>query len=120
MGNNCNNSKTGANEVIRDFDDILVHINGWGFYQWMLLVYTCGIAALLSYAQNASVLILYEPPDFRCAQVRGRNGLNVEMDAVTLPCDFEDDMAKKCCMPKTQVREVTDSNKFIISYLLCI
>ena len=99
-----NNSKSGENEIIREFDDILVHVNGWGFYQWMLLLYTCGITMIVSYAQNASVLMLYEPPQFRCTKPPFGNGLRVEEEMAAVACNFNGDMAKKCCMPIRQVR----------------
>ena len=99
-----NKSKTGENETIREFDDILGHVNGWGFYQWMLLIYTCGVTMLLSYVQLASVLFLYEPPDFRCAEAPPVSGLTPHEDAPMEGCDFDDDLAKKCCMPRTSVR----------------
>ena len=91
-------------ETIREFEDILCHVNGWGLYQWILLIYTCCIAMLLSYTQLASVLILYEPPDFQCAEAPPGNGLTVEK-APTAVCDFDDDLAKKCCMQGIPVRE---------------
>ena len=117
MGNNDKNSKAGENEVILEFDDILVHVNGWGFYQWMLLIYTCCITVILSYAQNASVLILYEPPDFRCAKPSSQNELTGEELASTVACDLDDDMAKKCCMPKTHVRLCHYPKNCLISYV---
>ena len=96
--------KAEGSETIREFDDILRHVNGWGFYQWMLLIYTCGITVVLSYVQLASVLILYEPPDFRCAEAPPGNGLAMEGEAPTTACDFDDELAEKCCMPRTPVR----------------
>ena len=99
-----NDSKPGGSETIREFDDILHHVNGWGFYQWMLLIYTCGITMLLSYVQLASVLFLYEPPDFRCAEAPSGNGLTADEEAPAAACDFDDELAKKCCMPRTPVR----------------
>ena len=100
-------SKEEESETIREFDDILGHVNSWGFYQWMLLVYTCGITMLLSYVQLASVLFLYEPPDFRCAEAPPpENGTGAEGEAPTAAaCDFDQDLAKKCCMPRTPVRK---------------
>ena len=99
-------SKAEGSETIQEFDDILGHVNSWGFYQWMLLVYTCGITMLLSYVQLASVLFLYEPPDFRCAEAPPGNGSGAEGEAPTAAaCDFDQDLAKKCCMPRTPVRK---------------
>ena len=86
-------------EPIREFDDILCHVNGWGLYQWILLIYTCGISMLVSYTQLASVLILYEPPDFRCSEAPPGNGFTVEEEAPTAVCNFDKDLSKKCCMP---------------------
>ena len=95
-------SKARESEPIQEFDDILGHVNGWGFYQWMLLVYTCGITMVLSYVQLASVLFLYEPPDFKC-KAEPPPGTTDE-DAPMAACDFDDELAQKCCMPRKPVR----------------
>ena len=50
--------------------------------------------------QNASVLVLYTPPDFKCAEAPTEDG---EGAAAPAACDFDDDLAAKCCMPITPV-----------------
>ena len=49
-----------------DFDDMLVHIGGWGKFQIRLLMVCIPFTFVLAYVGYAPILFLFVPPDYWC------------------------------------------------------
>ena len=86
-------------ELIKDFEDVLGHVGGWGRYQLTLLAISMPFTVFLSYVAYSPILFLYVP-DHWCAPNPDWELLDNKDDVINwiIPTDPETGERSQCLM----------------------
>jgi hypothetical protein len=87
MNNKGENSETKRHDrKVRDFDDILKYVGGWGPFQYLLCLIFCPFNMFYGYVNLSPILILFTPPHW--CQVPEMTNITMELrKQLTIPLD---------------------------------